>query len=83
MNHQITIALLLVKELCKHNMLEDVIIANDINCLRVCTHCGRLMNESWSYNNTPFCSDKCLQADYPLCDLNKIKKHDKRNAKFL
>ena len=44
MNHHVTMALLLVKELRKLDLLEEVILANDIGCLRVCAHCGKLMN---------------------------------------
>lgn len=43
MNHPVTMALLLVKELRKLDLLEEVILANDIGCLRVCAHCGKLM----------------------------------------
>ena len=73
MNHAITMALLLVKELRQRELLEEVIIANDINSLRVCAHCGKLMNKGWSCNSNTYCSDKCLQADSPSCDLNEIK----------
>ena len=48
MNHPVTMALLLVKELRKLDLLEEVILANDIGCLRVCAHCGKLMNTGWS-----------------------------------
>jgi len=48
MNHPVTMALLLVKELRKLDLLEEVILANDIGSLRVCAHCGKLMNTGWS-----------------------------------
>ena len=51
MNHAVTMALLLVKELRQRELLEEVIIANDINSLRVCANCGKLMNEGWSCNS--------------------------------
>ena len=73
MNNAVTMALLLVKELRQRELLEEVIIANDINSLRVCANCGKLMNEGWSCNSNTYCSDKCLLADWPSCDLNDIK----------
>lgn len=72
MNHSVTMALLLVKELRKLDLLEDVILANDIGCLRVCTHCGKLMNVGWSCADSPYCSDRCLLADHPNIDLEEL-----------
>lgn len=72
MNHPITMALLLVKELRKLDLLEEVILANDIGCLRVCTHCGKLMNVGWSCADSPYCSDRCLLADHPDIDLEEL-----------
>lgn len=45
MNHPVSMALLLVAELRKRDLLEDVILENGIDCLRVCARCGKLMNE--------------------------------------
>ena len=72
MNHPITMTLLLVKELRKLDLLEEVILANDIGCLRVCTHCGKLMNVGWSCADSPYCSDRCLLADHPDIDLEEL-----------
>lgn len=72
MNHPVTMALLLVKELRKLDLLEEVILANDIDCLRVCAHCGKLMNTGWSCADSPYCSDRCLQADNPDIDLDEL-----------
>lgn len=74
MNHPVTMALLLVEELRKRDVLEDVILANDIGNLRVCTHCGKLMNEGWTCVDSPYCSDKCLLADNPDIDLDNLAK---------
>lgn len=74
MNHPVTMALLLVEELRKRDVLEDVILANDIGNLRVCTHCGKLMNEGWTCVDSPYCSDKCLLADNPDLDLDNLAK---------
>lgn len=54
MNHAVTMALLLVKELRQRELLEEVIIANDINSLRVCANYGKLMNEGWSCNSNTY-----------------------------
>lgn len=72
MNHPVTMALLLVKELRKLDLLEEVILANDIGCLRVCAHCGKLMNTGWSCADSPYCSDRCLHADNPDIDLDEL-----------
>lgn len=72
MNHPVTMALLLVKELRKLDLLEDVLLENDIDSLRVCSHCGKLMNEGWSCNGSPYCSDKCLLADNPELDMKEL-----------
>lgn len=72
MNHPVTMALLLVKELRELDLLEDVILANDIGCLRICAHCGKLMNTGWSCADSPYCSDRCLQADNPDIDLDEL-----------
>lgn len=72
MNHPVTMALLLVKELRKLDLLEEVILANDIGSLRVCAHCGKQMNTGWSCADSPYCSDQCLQADNPDIDLDEL-----------
>ncbi len=72
MNHPVTMVLLLVKELRELDLLEDVILANDIGCLRICAHCGKLMNTGWSCADSPYCSDRCLQADNPDIDLDEL-----------
>lgn len=79
MNHPVTMALLLVGELRKRDALEDVILANDIGNLRVCTHCGKLMNEGWTCVDSPYCSDKCLLADNPDLDLDNLAKMTEQN----
>ena len=66
---------LLVKELQKRNALEDVILDYEIETLRVCNCCGRLMNEGWIYQGIEtYCSDDCLMKSHPnenLCDIKE------------
>ena len=72
MNHPVSMALLLVAELRKRDLLEDVILENGIDSLRVCARCGKLMNEGWACVDSPDCSDKCLLADHPELDLDEL-----------
>ena len=74
MNHPVTMALLLVGELRKRDLLEDVILANDIGNLRVCTHCGKLMNEGWTCVDFRGRRVKNLMADNPDLALDNLAK---------
>ena len=74
MNHPVTMALLLVGELRKRDALEDVILANDIGNLRVCTHCGKLMNEGWTCVDLGGRRVIKKHADNPDLDLDNLAK---------
>ncbi len=66
MNNQRKLERLLVEELRKRNVLEDIICEYEIECVRECCLCKRLMNEGWIYQSIEaFCSDKCLMKAHP------------------
>lgn len=74
MNKQRTLEKLLVEELRKRESIEDVICEYNIESLRVCNTCHRLMNEGWIYNNCEtYCSDKCLMKSHPDENIAKMK----------
>lgn len=74
MNHQTHLSLLLVKELQKRNALEDIILDYEIETLRVCNCCGRLMNEGWIYRGIEtYCSEDCLMKTHPNENLFELK----------
>lgn len=76
MNNQQQLSLLLVEELRKRNALEDVICEYEIETVRECTHCHKLMNEGWIYAGyETYCSDECLAAAHPEEDLNYLNHH--------
>lgn len=56
----------LVEELIVLGRLEDIIIDNGIDNLRVCEHCHHLMNEGWLVDDIrTFCSNDCLLSIFP------------------
>jgi len=66
MNNQQQLCVLFVEELRKRGALEDIICEYEIENLRECSHCHKLMNEGWIYlGYETFCSDDCLLAEYP------------------
>lgn len=76
MNDQRTLSKLLVEELRKRDALEDVICEYEIETLRECTCCHRLINQGWIYQGyETFCSDKCLIKYHPDENLEEIKLH--------
>jgi len=76
MNNQQRLSVLLVAELRKRNALEDVICEYEIETLRECTHCHKLMDEGWIYHGyETFCSDKCLLEEYPDENIKDLKQY--------
>ena len=73
-NNQTQLSFLLVKELQKRKVLEDVICQYEIETVRVCGCCGRLMNEGWMFQGfETFCSDRCLMRVHPEVDLTWLR----------
>lgn len=76
MNNQRTLERLLIEELRKHDALEDIICEYEIESVRECCYCKRLMNEGWMYQNIEtLCSDKCLMKAHPNASLESIRLH--------
>jgi len=74
------LAVLLVDTLKKCNALEEVIYGNGIECLRVCGHCGNLMNEGWMYDGREtYCCDECLLAAHPYENIANLNAHASDN----
>lgn len=75
-NTEANLALSLVRALSSKGILDDVISTNDIESVRVCEHCGNLMNEGWVYEGIEnYCSDACLKAAHPEIDIDVLKVH--------
>ncbi len=75
-NNQIHLAMQLVKELRKQNMLEDMICTYGIESVRECNYCHRLMNEGWLYADIEtYCSDGCLLGAHPEEHLPYLRSH--------
>ena len=71
-----TLALRFVDSLRKKGVLDDVICSEDIDCVRVCENCGKLMNEGWVYEGIEtYCSDDCMIASHPDVNIPKLKVH--------
>lgn len=80
MNDQRILSRLLVEELRQRGALEDVISEYEIESLRECTHCHRLMNEGWIYQGfETYCSDRCLMKAHPEADLDELKRETSDN----
>lgn len=74
MSNQHNLEHLLVSELRKRGALEDVICEYEIESVRECSHCRRLMNEGWMYEGyKTYCSDECLMAAHPEVKLAELK----------
>ena len=61
---------------------QDIIDEYDLECCRVCEHCGELMTEGWLLDATTMCSDECAawffdetveEFRYRMSDENFIK----------
>lgn len=75
MNDQRILSKLLVEELRKRGALEDIITQYEIETLRECSHCHRLMNQGWIYQGfETYCSDRCLMRAHPEEDLEGLKR---------
>ncbi len=70
------LAIQLVEELEILGHLEDIIIECEIDKVRICEHCHRLMNEGWLVDDIrTFCSDKCLRNAYPDIVISDLQAH--------
>lgn len=57
-------------------VLDDVICAEDVDCVRTCERCGKLMDAGWVYEGIEtYCSDDCLIASHPEIDIKELKTH--------
>lgn len=75
-NTETNLALSIVRALSGKGVLDDVISTNDIEHVRVCEHCGHLMNKGWVYEGIEnYCSDACLKAAHPEIDIDMLKVH--------
>jgi len=75
-NTKANLALSFVDALSSKGILDDVISTNDIESVRVCEHCGNLMNEGWVYEGIEsYCSDACLKDAHPKIDIDMLKVH--------
>lgn len=73
-NTEVNLALSFVRALSAKGILDDVISTNDIEHVRVCEHCGKLMNEGWVYEGIEnYCSDACLKSAHPEIDIDVLK----------
>ena len=80
MNDQRILSKLFVEELRKRGVLEDVICEYEIESLRECSYCHRLMNQGWMYQGyETYCSDKCLIKAHPEEDIEELKQEAARN----
>ena len=68
------LALRFVDSLRKKGVLDDVICTEDIDCVRVCDKCGKLMDEGWVYEGIEtYCSDDCMIASHPDINIKELK----------
>ena len=73
-NTETNLALSIVRALAGKGVLDDVISTNDMEHVRVCEHCGHLMDEGWVYEGIEnYCSDACLKAVHPEIDIDMVK----------
>lgn len=83
-NTEANLALSLVQTLSDKEVLDDVISSNDIESVRVCENCGKIMNEGWVYEGIEnYCSDTCLKTSHPEIDIDLLKRQaieDKSNS---
>lgn len=70
------LAIRFVDSLRKKGVLDDVISTEDIECVRVCEKCGKLMSEGWGYESIEtYCSDDCMIASHPDVNIQELKTH--------
>lgn len=75
MNNQRFLEKLFVEELRKRGILEDLICKYEVDSLRVCSCCHRLMNQGWIYQGfETYCSDICLMKSHPEESLEEMKR---------
>lgn len=73
-NTEANLALSFVHTLSDKEVLDDVISSNDIESVRVCENCGKLMNEGWVYEGIEnYSSDTCLKTSHSEIDINFLK----------
>lgn len=76
MNNQRLLEKLFVEELRKRGALEDVICEYEIENVRECNCCHRLMNEGWIYHGfETYCSDRCLMSAHSDENLDELRKN--------
>lgn len=81
MNNQRVLERHLIEELRRKKVLEDIFSEYDIEDVRICGYCGKLMNEGWMYGGfETFCSTKCMMSAHPDEDLEDIKRHACNNG---
>ena len=72
--HERQIALRMVEELGLLGRLDDIITEHELDNVRVCEHCHRLMDEGWLVDDArTFCSDECLQSAFPDIRLSALR----------
>lgn len=72
--HESQIALRMVEELGLLGRLDDIITEHELDNVRVCEHCHRLMDEGWLVDDIrTFCSDECLQSAFPGFRLSALR----------
>jgi len=80
------LAILLVEELKKHGALDDVITDYNVESVRVCRHCHKLMNEGWLVEDIEtYCSDECFLAACPEMtqeDINALDTDDENTIAY-
>ena len=70
------LAVRLVEELVTLGHLDEILSEYEVEDVRICEHCHRLMAEGWLVDDMlTFCSDKCLKAGMPDADLADLKAH--------
>lgn len=68
------LAVRLVETLVMQGDLEWVISDCNIEFVRECEHCHRLIAEGWcGYNSVTYCSDECLMADNPAITQSRLR----------
>ena len=70
------LALHFADSLRRKGVLDDIICAEDVDCVRTCERCGKLMDAGWVYEGIEtYCSDDCLIASHPEIDIKELKTH--------
>lgn len=70
---QKTLAARIVEHLIMTGKLEWIILECDMNFVRQCNHCHKLMNKGWMCGEAyKFCCDECLLAENPEISREKL-----------